>query len=111
MTLESVTERVSTTVQSLSKINNNAGAFDSVEPFIGGCMATSRVTVVPMKMAQMKAAQVPKPGADFEIVERAIPEAGADKFASRCRLVASATATCYERRRVARNSVSPRSRP
>jgi D-arabinose 1-dehydrogenase-like Zn-dependent alcohol dehydrogenase len=29
-----------------------------------------------MKMAQMKAAQVPKPGADFEIVERAIPEAG-----------------------------------
>src|ERR1700691_5433038 len=39
-------------------------------------MATSRVTVVPMKMVQMKAAQVPKPGADFEIVERAIPETG-----------------------------------
>jgi D-arabinose 1-dehydrogenase-like Zn-dependent alcohol dehydrogenase len=35
-------------------------------------MATSRV--VPMKVAQMKAAQVPKPGADFEIVEREIPE-------------------------------------
>src|SRR6202050_758631 len=41
-------------------------------------MATSRATVVPMKMAQMKAAQVPKPGADFEIVERGIaePDAG-----------------------------------
>ncbi len=37
-------------------------------------MATNRATVVPMKMTQMKAAQVPKPGADFEIVERAIPE-------------------------------------
>jgi hypothetical protein len=35
-------------------------------------MATSRATVVPMKMAQRKAAQVPKPGADFEIVERGI---------------------------------------
>src|SRR5271155_440630 len=35
-------------------------------------MATSRV--VPMKMTQMKAAQVPKPGADFQIVEREIPE-------------------------------------
>lgn len=38
-------------------------------------MATSRV--VPMKATQMKVAQVPKPGADFEIVERAIPEPGA----------------------------------
>src|SRR5579863_4436488 len=34
-------------------------------------MATNRV--VPMKMTQMKAAQVSKPGADFEIVEREIP--------------------------------------
>jgi D-arabinose 1-dehydrogenase-like Zn-dependent alcohol dehydrogenase len=34
-------------------------------------MATSRV--VPMKMAKMKVAQVPKPGAPFEIVEREIP--------------------------------------
>ena len=34
-------------------------------------MATSRV--VPMKAAQMKVAQVSKPGADFEIVERPIP--------------------------------------
>jgi D-arabinose 1-dehydrogenase-like Zn-dependent alcohol dehydrogenase len=38
-------------------------------------MATSRV--VPMKMTQMKVAQVPSPGADFQIVERAIPEPGA----------------------------------
>jgi D-arabinose 1-dehydrogenase-like Zn-dependent alcohol dehydrogenase len=35
-------------------------------------MATSRV--VPMKMTQMKVAQISKPGADFEIVEREIPE-------------------------------------
>ena len=37
-------------------------------------MATNRATVVPMKMTQMKVAQVPKPGADFEIVEREIPK-------------------------------------
>ncbi|MGA9447225.1 MAG: alcohol dehydrogenase [Candidatus Sulfotelmatobacter sp.] len=36
-------------------------------------MATSRATVVPMKMTQMKAAQVPNPGADFQIVECEIP--------------------------------------
>jgi D-arabinose 1-dehydrogenase-like Zn-dependent alcohol dehydrogenase len=34
-------------------------------------MATSRV--VPMKMTTMKVAQVSKPGADFEVVEREIP--------------------------------------
>src|SRR5271166_6102043 len=38
-------------------------------------MATSKV--VPMKMTQMKVAQVSKPGADFEIVEREIPNPGA----------------------------------
>jgi len=37
-------------------------------------MATSRATVVPMKMTQMKAAQVPNPGADLQIVEREIPK-------------------------------------
>jgi D-arabinose 1-dehydrogenase-like Zn-dependent alcohol dehydrogenase len=37
-------------------------------------MATSRV--VPMKVTRMKAAQVSKPGADFEIVEREIPNPG-----------------------------------
>ena len=35
-------------------------------------MATSRV--VPMKMTQMKVAQVSSPGADFQIVDRDIPE-------------------------------------
>src|SRR5260370_37705472 len=35
-------------------------------------MATTRIA-----MAPMKAAQVPKPGADFEIVEREIPKPGA----------------------------------
>ena len=37
-------------------------------------MATNRAAVVPMKAAQMKVAQVPKPGADFEIVEREVPK-------------------------------------
>src|ERR1700678_2082285 len=40
-------------------------------------MASSRATVVPMKVTQMKVVQVPKPGADFEIVEREIPEPAA----------------------------------
>jgi len=35
-------------------------------------MATRRIAVVP-ELA-MKAAQIPKPGADFEIVEREVPE-------------------------------------
>ena len=39
-------------------------------------MATSRIEVVPMKLAQMKVAQVPKPGADFQIVQREIPKPG-----------------------------------
>lgn len=40
-------------------------------------MATSRIEAVPKKAAQMKVAQVPSPGADFQIVEREIPEPGA----------------------------------
>jgi hypothetical protein len=40
-------------------------------------MATSRATIVPMKMGKMKSAQVPKPGSDFEIVEREIPQPAA----------------------------------
>ena len=40
-------------------------------------MATSRATVVPMKMTKMKSAQVSKPGADFQLVEREIPEPNA----------------------------------
>jgi D-arabinose 1-dehydrogenase-like Zn-dependent alcohol dehydrogenase len=38
---------------------------------IGGLMATTTVAI-----ATMKVAQVPKPGADFQIVEREIPEPG-----------------------------------
>ena len=34
-------------------------------------MATTRVAVAPMK-----AAQIPKPGADFQIVDREIPQPG-----------------------------------
>ncbi|MGA8213323.1 MAG: alcohol dehydrogenase [Candidatus Sulfotelmatobacter sp.] len=54
-------------------------------------MATSRATVVPMKVAQMKAAQVPKPGADFEIVERGIPEPGAGQV----RIKVQACGVCH----------------
>jgi D-arabinose 1-dehydrogenase-like Zn-dependent alcohol dehydrogenase len=39
-------------------------------------MATMRIPVVP-ELAPMRAAQISKPGADFEIVEREIPEPGA----------------------------------
>jgi D-arabinose 1-dehydrogenase-like Zn-dependent alcohol dehydrogenase len=41
---------------------------------LGGLMATSRV--VPMTVTKMKAAQILKPGAAFEIIEREIPEPG-----------------------------------
>ncbi|MGA8430012.1 MAG: alcohol dehydrogenase [Candidatus Sulfotelmatobacter sp.] len=37
-------------------------------------MATSKIAVVPMKAKQMRVAQVPKAGADFQMVEREIPE-------------------------------------
>ena len=39
-------------------------------------MAVAR-TVVPMKQTRMSVAQVPKPGADFQIVEREVPKPGA----------------------------------
>src|ERR1700693_2441855 len=44
--------------------------------FRGGIMAASRATVVPIpiKMRQMKVAQVSSPGAAFQLVEREIPE-------------------------------------
>src|SRR6202162_5027811 len=47
--------------------------------FRGGIMAASRATVVPIpiKMRQMKVAQVSSPGAAFQLVEREIPEPGA----------------------------------
>ncbi|MGA2415893.1 MAG: alcohol dehydrogenase [Candidatus Sulfotelmatobacter sp.] len=39
-------------------------------------MATSKISVVPTKVTKMKAAQVPGPGADFQVVERDIPTPG-----------------------------------
>ena len=52
-------------------------------------MATSRV--VPMKVTQMKVAQVPSPGADFQIVERAIP----DPAAGQVRIKVQACGVCH----------------
>jgi len=49
-------------------------------------MATTKVAVVPMK-----AAQVPKPGADFEIVEREIPHPGAGEV----RIKVQACGVCH----------------
>jgi D-arabinose 1-dehydrogenase-like Zn-dependent alcohol dehydrogenase len=54
-------------------------------------MATSRATVVPMKMTQMKAAQVSKPGADFQIVEREIPTPNAGQV----RIKVQACGVCH----------------
>ena len=54
-------------------------------------MATNRATVVPMKMTQMKVAQVPKPGADFEIVEREIPKPDAGQV----RIKVQACGVCH----------------
>ena len=52
-------------------------------------MATSRV--VPMTVAHMKAAQITKPGAGFEIVEREIPEPGS----GRVRIKVQACGVCH----------------
>jgi len=54
-------------------------------------MAASRVTVVPMKKTRMKVAQVPGPGADFQIVEREIPEPGAGQV----RIQVKACGVCH----------------
>jgi len=54
-------------------------------------MATNRATVVPMKMTQMKVAQVPSPGADFQIVERAIPQPDAGQV----RIKVQACGVCH----------------
>ena len=40
-------------------------------------MATRRISVVPNAVSKMKVAQISKPGAGFEVVEREIPEPGA----------------------------------
>jgi len=54
-------------------------------------MEASRVTVVPMRITQMKAAQVPGPGADFQIVERKIPEPTAEQV----RIKVQACGVCH----------------
>jgi D-arabinose 1-dehydrogenase-like Zn-dependent alcohol dehydrogenase len=54
-------------------------------------MAANRATVVPMKAAQMKAAQVSSPGADFQIVERDIPDPGAGQV----RIKVQACGVCH----------------
>ena len=43
-------------------------------------------------MAKMKAVQVPKPGADFEVVEREIPEPHLGQVRIRVQAVESVTA-------------------
>src|ERR1700682_5203367 len=54
--------------------------------FEGGIMATTRVAIAPMK-----AAQIPKPGADFEIVEREIPKPAAGQV----RIKVQACGVCH----------------
>ena len=52
-------------------------------------MATTKVAIAPMKVAQ-----IPVAGGDFQIVEREIPTPGVgDRCASRCRPVVFATVT------------------
>src|ERR1700755_2641450 len=46
--------------------------FNKGKKYIGGFMSRTKVSV-----ASMKVAQVPAPGADFQIVEREIPKTGA----------------------------------
>ena len=69
-------------------------------------MATTRVAAAPMKVAQ-----VPKAGADFQIVEREIPKPGAGHV----RIKVQACGVCHsdvltKEGGLARHSVSPRSR-
>src|SRR5499427_2600627 len=54
-------------------------------------MATSRATVVSMKATKMKVAQVPKPGAEFQIVEREIPKPAAGQV----RIKVQACGVCH----------------
>ena len=73
-------------------------------------MATLRVAVAP-QVAPMKAAQISKPGADFELIERKIPEPGAGQVRIQgAGLWRLPQRRAHERRTLARNSVSARSR-
>ena len=68
-------------------------------------MATTKIAIAPMKVAQ-----IPKAGGDFEIVEREIPKPGAGQV----RIKVQACGVCHSdvltKEGVARHSVSPRSR-
>jgi D-arabinose 1-dehydrogenase-like Zn-dependent alcohol dehydrogenase len=64
-------------------------AFNNEGKFTGEFMATSRA--VPMKVTKMKVAQVSKPGADFEIVEREVPEPDAGQV----RIKVQACGVCH----------------
>jgi D-arabinose 1-dehydrogenase-like Zn-dependent alcohol dehydrogenase len=60
----------------------------------GGSMATAKVASAPKtssKVGTMKAAQVPKPGAEFQIVEREIPRPGAGQV----RIKVQACGVCH----------------
>src|SRR5919109_4308628 len=63
--------------------------FNNNSKFTGGLMATRRVA--PIAVAQMKAAQISKPGAGFQIVEREIPEPGAGQV----RIKVQACGVCH----------------
>jgi D-arabinose 1-dehydrogenase-like Zn-dependent alcohol dehydrogenase len=54
-------------------------------------MATRRISVAPTSVAQMKVAQVSKPGTGFQIVEREIPEPGAGQV----RIKVQACGVCH----------------
>ena len=58
----------------------------------------------------MTVAQVSKPGADFQIVEREIPSRLQERCGSRCKPVASATVTCSRKRVYGREFNIPSSR-
>lgn len=68
-------------------------------------MATTKIAIAPMK-----AAQIPKPGADFQIVEREISNRVSDKCESRCRPAVSATVTCSRKKASRPEFRSPHSR-
>src|SRR5207302_963463 len=65
-------------------------SFQQPLKIIGGFMATLRVAVKP-EAAPMKAAQISKPGADFELIERKIPEPGAGQV----RIKVQACGVCH----------------
>jgi hypothetical protein len=62
------------------------------------CARPQRLGMRRVAMAKMKVAQVPKLGADFEIVEREIPNPGVGTFESVCRLAAFVIATASQKK-------------